>query len=313
VSGPRRAVLGATAAAVLVGTLAGPLVPGAAAAPDPRADGVLGLAGSVLTVESLQRVDGAVRVTATLGARGPESVQTAKALRSYTTRGTCIALDLVDPATGRRGTPVGSASGDCRASVLPASVPAGQQVRFVTDVSDPGGSVLDVLPAVGGAVHAVPVSGATTTAAADVRTLRPRRVPLSVRIERRAARITRGARTSVDLDTDVLFAVDSARLTGRAARTLDAAVSVLRGQPARRLGVYGHTDSTGTSAHNRTLSRQRAQAVRAALASRLGAGWTFTVQGFGETRPLVPEITSSGAPDPAARRLNRRVEIAVLG
>ena len=85
----------------------------------------------------------------------------------------------------------------------------------------------------------------------------------------------------------------------------------LRGQAKRHLGIYGHTDDTGTAAHNLDLSRRRAEAVRAALAPLLGAGWTFDVQGFGETCDRRNE-KEDGSPYPAGRARNRRVEIAVL-
>ncbi len=142
--------------------------------------------------------------------------------------------------------------------------------------------------------------------------LAPRSERLSTRVEQEATRVSTGARTSIDLETDVLFAVSSATLSPKAGRSLDSVTRLLKGQPGRRLGVHGHTDSTASDACNLTLSQQRASAVEAALASRLGAGWTSTVQGYGESRPLVPEQTSSGALDPGARALNRRVEIRIL-
>jgi outer membrane protein OmpA-like peptidoglycan-associated protein len=85
----------------------------------------------------------------------------------------------------------------------------------------------------------------------------------------------------------------------------------LRGQAKRHLGIYGHTDDTETAAHNLDLSRRRAEAVRAALAPLLGAGWTFDVQGFGETGRSPRTRRTTGRRTPRGAR-NRRVEIAVL-
>jgi outer membrane protein OmpA-like peptidoglycan-associated protein len=118
---------------------------------------------------------------------------------------------------------------------------------------------------------------------------------------------------TIDLDTDVLFAFNSANLSAKARGTLQAAATALQHQPKRRLGIYGHTDSKGQPAYNLTLSLQRATAVQNALAPLLGAGWTFDVKGFGETRPVAPETTSTGQDYPDGRALNRRVELTLLG
>ena len=70
-----------------------------------------------------------------------------------------------------------------------------------------------------------------------------------------------------------------------------------------RIEVGGHTDTSGTAAYNQALSVRRAQAVSNELV-RLGVPReAITVQGYGETRPLVP--TADGVREPQ----NRRVEI----
>lgn len=69
--------------------------------------------------------------------------------------------------------------------------------------------------------------------------------------------------------------------------------------------VEGHTDSTGSSAYNQTLSEARAQAVAASLQAN---GMRFTadqIVGRGETIPLSPNDTPEGRQD------NRRVVLIV--
>jgi outer membrane protein OmpA-like peptidoglycan-associated protein len=296
-------------------------VPLSAAAVAPTSGNPAGAAGSaalapsgaILRVVSLTRTDGVVQVVATLANYGQRSVQPAKLLRTFGSDAPCLAIDLVDPTTGKVGHPIGLQTGDCRASELPGSLPVGQQITFAVDVADPGGAVLDVAPGLAGAVHGVPVAGDPASSTVGVTTLRPRLQAMSTRVKKQAARLRQGAELSVDLETDVLFAVDSAALSPKAARSLDLAAQTLKSQAGRRLGVYGHTDSTASGDYNLSLSQRRADAVQEALASRLGPGWTFDVKGYGETRPLVPELTRSGMPDPTARALNRRVEIRVLG
>ena len=69
--------------------------------------------------------------------------------------------------------------------------------------------------------------------------------------------------------------------------------------------IEGHTDSTGTSAYNLTLSQARAQAVAAPMQA---GGMRFTtdqVVGRGETLPLSSNTTAEGRQD------NRRVVVIV--
>ena len=160
-------------------------------------------------------------------------------------------------------------------------------------------------------VRGVQVQGIGQPAAdAEVTRLAPRSLTLLARTSQGAVSVEGNKR--VALDTDVLFAFGSAALTPSAGKALEDAATVLRQQPSRRVGVYGHTDSKGETAFNQTLSQRRAHTVRDALGSRLGTGWTFEVKGFGESQPVAPE-TASGAPYATGAARNRRVELTVLG
>lgn len=117
---------------------------------------------------------------------------------------------------------------------------------------------------------------------------------------------TRRSAGQVDLSlaTDVLFRLDSAELTGVAGRSIAAAVAELRAAGPGPLTVTGHTDSTGSTAHNRTLSQRRAEAVAGALRRALPDGeWPKTVAAEGEGKPAVPNDSAEH------RALNRRVAI----
>jgi outer membrane protein OmpA-like peptidoglycan-associated protein len=71
-----------------------------------------------------------------------------------------------------------------------------------------------------------------------------------------------------------------------------------------RILIEGHTDNVGSAAGNLALSDARAAAVKAALVSGYGVdGGRITTQGFGDTKPAVPNTTAAG------RAQNRRVEI----
>jgi outer membrane protein OmpA-like peptidoglycan-associated protein len=89
---------------------------------------------------------------------------------------------------------------------------------------------------------------------------------------------------------------------------LDGAVELLNQERSgAKVEVAGHTDSVGDEHYNQQLSEQRAQAVKDYLV-RGGVGEDrVTVVGYGETAPRSTNDTVEG------RRLNRRVEIRVIG
>ena len=61
--------------------------------------------------------------------------------------------------------------------------------------------------------------------------------------------------------------------------------------------VEGHTDAIGSEEYNQALSVRRAEAVFRYLVNRGVAPERFTVEGFGESRPI-----ASTTPNRAGRR-----------
>ncbi|MEO0713861.1 MAG: OmpA family protein, partial [Pseudomonadota bacterium] len=72
------------------------------------------------------------------------------------------------------------------------------------------------------------------------------------------------------------------------------------------LRIEGHTDNTGQVATNVELSRERADAVRAALVRRGVDQDRLIAQGFGSSQPVSNNVTPEG------RARNRRIEIKVV-
>jgi outer membrane protein OmpA-like peptidoglycan-associated protein len=71
--------------------------------------------------------------------------------------------------------------------------------------------------------------------------------------------------------------------------------------------VLGHTDTTGSDAHNQLLSERRASSVAAYLSSRGVTPARMATRGFGETAPIYnPDDTD------VKRAANRRVEIKIV-
>lgn len=105
--------------------------------------------------------------------------------------------------------------------------------------------------------------------------------------------------------SDVLFDTDRAELKPGAAAAIDQLTAFLEENPDRRLLIEGHTDATGPDDYNRSLSADRADAVRLALIENNIASNRLRTEGLGEAYPVASNETSAG------RQANRRVEIIV--
>ncbi|MEU0493149.1 OmpA family protein [Nocardiopsis sp. NPDC006139] len=115
-----------------------------------------------------------------------------------------------------------------------------------------------------------------------------------------------GDTETISLHADRMFDVDAAEPTAEAAETIRRTALTLRENPGSgEVTVVGHTDGSGSQAHNDELSLRRAEAVRDLLAEELGEGFTLTAQGRGSRDPVAEE---GGADDEQARARNRRVE-----
>lgn len=109
----------------------------------------------------------------------------------------------------------------------------------------------------------------------------------------------------VHFDSDVLFDVNSAALSGGSQGTLTQVGGVLLDYPKTAVVIQGHTDSTGSEQHNQALSERRAQAVENYLIGRGVDRARMTSVGYGETLPVASNDTEWG------RQQNRRVDILI--
>lgn len=269
-------------------------LPGVAVTPVPEQTTTPWGAKETLAVRSVRREDGTVTARVTL-ASPQETTGFGRGVYGFTGEQLCLSGIAVAGTSRTAGHPKG-----CVRGILPG---AGQAVDVEVTLPDPGTDALVVLPQ-NGFPMSVPVDGgAAEGGGAEL-------VAYESRSRTEGATVATGETVEVVLDTSVLFAVDQATLTPAAQRTIAVAVETLRGQPGRALSVTGHTDTVGGAASNLRLSQRRAEAVRAALASALGAEWSFEVSGLGESRPLAKE---AGSPEDVerARARNRRVEVTV--
>jgi outer membrane protein OmpA-like peptidoglycan-associated protein len=107
------------------------------------------------------------------------------------------------------------------------------------------------------------------------------------------------------LKNNILFAVDSATLKPTALDSINQVSDVIRQYPEDHVIVVGHTDDTGSDAHNQQLSERRAQAVRLQMVSRGVPASSVEAVGQGESSPVTSNATEAG------RAENRRVELHI--
>jgi OOP family OmpA-OmpF porin len=99
------------------------------------------------------------------------------------------------------------------------------------------------------------------------------------------------------------FDTDSDRLTPDSGPVMKMVADGLKRNPAMKLLIEGHTDSTGDAKHNLELSQKRAGAVKSTLAGQFGIEENrLAVAGLGATKPISTNDTPQGRAD------NRRVE-----
>lgn len=116
--------------------------------------------------------------------------------------------------------------------------------------------------------------------------------------------------TIIDLPADALFEFDKADLTPAAEAQLQQVAALIRKASPGGIQVIGHTDAKGDDAYNQRLSEARARTVADWFARQVGVRQRdFAVSGKGETAPIAPNETATGADDPAGRAKNRRVEV----
>ena len=114
----------------------------------------------------------------------------------------------------------------------------------------------------------------------------------------------------------VSFATGSHELTKRAQKTIDTEmVPLIENNGAAYFEISGNTDSTGSAAANKALSKQRADAV----VKYLIAQWEFPKQRFGvvgngSSRPLCDETKpeAEGLTVEQCRESNRSTRLAIL-
>ena len=101
------------------------------------------------------------------------------------------------------------------------------------------------------------------------------------------------------------FDPDSTRLTPVSQELLPEILLTIKQRESHAVGIFGHSDRTGSDEYNLRLSLQRSNAIRDLLAEQGVDLQTLDVASHGEGNPLIPTA------DDVAEPRNRRVEVIV--
>jgi len=129
---------------------------------------------------------------------------------------------------------------------------------------------------------------------------------LRQRLRRTGVRISRtGNNIILTMPGNITFDFGSANLKSQFYEVLNSVAIVLDEYDRTYIDVYGHTDSIGSHKYNNKLSKRRARCVADYLVAQGCNGQRFSIEGFGETKPIASNADKSG------RSRNRRVEIEI--
>ncbi len=103
----------------------------------------------------------------------------------------------------------------------------------------------------------------------------------------------------------LLFNTGSAVIKEESYKVLDNVVKVLKNNPNYKLNIDGHTDNTGDSEQNLSLSQKRADAAKNYIVSKGIDAKRIIATGYGDKKPTADNNTEEG------RTKNRRVEFNI--
>jgi outer membrane protein OmpA-like peptidoglycan-associated protein len=129
---------------------------------------------------------------------------------------------------------------------------------------------------------------------------------LRAQLQSTGVSVTRvGNQIILNMPSNITFDTDSSTVKPDFNQTLISVGLVLKKFNKTIVDVYGHTDNTGSDAHNQDLSQRRAVSVATILANQGIDQRRFYIEGRGEEDPIASNATESG------RSQNRRVEIQI--
>jgi outer membrane protein OmpA-like peptidoglycan-associated protein len=99
------------------------------------------------------------------------------------------------------------------------------------------------------------------------------------------------------------FDTGKATIKPESQKVVGEIAALLKANPGLQVSIEGHTDDTGTTQGNKTLSEARAKAVVGAVAGQGVEAPRMSAVGWGQDKPVADNATEEG------RAKNRRVEV----
>lgn len=120
------------------------------------------------------------------------------------------------------------------------------------------------------------------------------------------SRVGEGISVTFDENSGIYFATDKHDINEQSEESLKKLVKIFEEYPNTNILLEGHTDNTGRSEYNMSLSEKRANSVRQFLMEEGISNNRLTTKWYGEEQPKHDNSTEEG------RSKNRRVELAIM-
>ncbi len=114
-------------------------------------------------------------------------------------------------------------------------------------------------------------------------------------------------KAQIEFEEKIQFEKGDSQIKSGSYTLLNDIASVIRNNPhIRQISIEGHSDSDGSPEYNRTLSGERAEAVKKYLIAQGVSADILESRGFGESRPISNNNSAEG------KQKNRRVEFVIV-
>ena len=110
----------------------------------------------------------------------------------------------------------------------------------------------------------------------------------------------------------IFFGFGESSMQPDSSSTLDNLIANMKTDKTLRAAINGYTDHLGSTAYNKKLSLERANAVANMIKARGISMTRLDVNGYGESNPIAPNTNRDGTDNPLGRMQNRRTEIRLV-